>query len=378
MNPVKDYIKNKPLTLEISRNDSNRPNTKSTAQAESPLLYGVRPQDIGDGLFSFSKSLRHMNSIDEETLVLETPNIFRDRPFQLNPNDLANSMMKDFGSIKHLIGPNDSSLDINCLKDSIIRINAASEEPVVNAPAFEETCTNLKRFAKLFRALAKLFCGNRIEMEDYAMDTSQREILEAIIEKKFAKKGSRIMKSKSDAEMIEWINNMVQNPSSKRPEECYKFILTKAFKYLRKKFEKNQIEHRLPHEDFYEHYFGEISKSMDLPISHFHYPPNHTTAKKAQTFKIDFFKRLFQSEVFKVDALEFVHNHLWKEYKIKICKKLERFLSEREKKIIKDSAKEAAIIQELKNYLLNNRKCKLPWTLYDIKAAIEKLAALIE
>ena len=353
---------------------NSKPTNKNVSQlCESPLVFGQSFQlgaddSVGNRIF------RPMFSMDEDQLAVDMPAFITDRVSQLRPSDLASSMLI---SAPMRPGANDSLLAREYIKESILRIAAAGEDPIVNLSAFDELHTNLKRFAQLFRVLAKLFCGNRVEMDDYALDPMDREVLHAVVQKKFAKKAFRPTGRKSDDEAVEWINRAAQGGSSKRPEECYKFLLTKAFKSLRRRFERLKVEKKLPAEDFDAYYFGATAAELSLPLSFFHYPPVKSTAG-AQAFRVDFFKKLFRSARFREDALEFIHNTLWKEYKVKICKKLERLLSERERKIAKSPAAEAAVLQEFRLYLLNNRKCKLPWTIYDVKAAIEKLVLLID
>ena len=229
---------------------------------------------------------------------------------------------------------------------------------------------------KLYDLFVQIFSHGYINPEQYALTPFEEEILGCLLQRKFYQKLTPYELGLPVIEKIDRINEIIRGRSNKRPEECYKFVLTRANKYLKRQlsgFSDPETSEKI----FYEHYFGEIAKQMALPIEQFIYP---ITRKQIEVAKLNsnYFERIFKSEQFVCHVQHYLENLVYVEYREELRKKLKSFLSKYDVMFSRNKADVKAAERHLKEYLLKNKRCKLPWTLNEIKESISRFQSLVE
>lgn len=160
--------------------------------------------------------------------------------------------------------------------------------------------------------------------------------------------------------------------SPRRSEEKFKFIIKRIIKYLKKR-DKIKSEH-----EFYRLYFSDLSDRLGVPLNHFYDP--HNKLLKNQHFKslsTDYVMLLLKSELFLVELLFYLENHIIKDHiealdtKVaNLCRKWENTYE-----TLQDSQKPAEYIKQL---ILNTEKgSKLPWSVGEVKEAVELMRNII-
>jgi hypothetical protein len=202
------------------------------------------------------------------------------------------------------------------------------------------------------------------------------EILNSLLQRKYSKRLPLDEVDVSTERKLQVLNDIINSKSQKRPEECYKFVLTRVIKYLKKQIKDS---HDCPRdlEDFlYEQYFGETAKKMDLPITDFHYPLTGNRGK----FKLNsvYFDKIFKSEKFLIGANDYIQNILTDEYKMEIRKKIESLLIRWDLQLQEPNANHGEIEKHIREYLLKNKRCKLPWTMKEVNESIDRFLSLIK
>lgn len=230
---------------------------------------------------------------------------------------------------------------------------------------------------RLYEVFVHIFEKGYLEPEDYALEKSEEEVLNCLLQRKFF---LRLSQTELDGPLqakLDRINEIVRGRSNKRPEECYKFVLTRANKSLKRRVLASKEISEDSDKLFYEYYFAELTQSLGLPIEQFIYP---ITRKQIEVAKLNsaYFERIFKSPKFLKDLQWYLGNAIFEEYKEELKKKLRSFLGKYDIMLHKPNCDTDAIEKKLKEYLLKNKRCKLPWTLNEIKESIVRFQILIE
>ena len=249
-------------------------------------------------------------------------------------------------------------------------------EPLkINDPS-ERADQELSRLRNLYRVLQSVFIQGCVKTEEfYSLGEFDEELLNALLLRKFTKKlKSRELEMARD-QKLELINEIVSTKSHKRPEECYKFVLTRVIKYLKKALRDSNEIIKDVEDHFYEYYFSETSKQLNLPITDFHYP---LTGQKGK-FKLNslYFDKIFKSDKFLERVNFYINNILESEYKREIGKKLESLLLRWDQQLQDEGSNTEEVERTIKEYLLKNKRCKLPWTINEVEESIERFKNLI-
>lgn len=238
--------------------------------------------------------------------------------------------------------------------------------------------TELTLFQNLFFLCLKIFSGERIQQEDLVLSSTETVIFNCILQRKFSKKGKTSERNFCSMPKLSELEKVLASKNLKRPEECYKFIHTRVLKHLKRKFRSSFNIKKDLDRLFYTHYFHSVSTSFNLPIEKFVYPlastPEDTDRSlktERKTLNADYFRLLFSSRLFKKGFEDYTSHILLSECRADIIQKLERLLLKWEKQIKRFGA--AQTLEDIKLYLLNNKHCKLPWTLGEIENSIQKL-----
>lgn len=312
-------------------------------------------------------NLTHPNQID---IIDYEKNDIPQNKIEVNQNqNLTENEDLENDSLKYLGKP----VQQNCLKKLSLkkvcyRILADSGDIDVKS--------KIKYFSKLFISLKGIFIdGNFDEAMFETLSIFQKQILYYFIKRKFTPRFLKGFEKDDNSINYKKIRQMIVSEFPRRPEECYKFILTRLIKHLKKKIESEYETHK-PEEKLYHMYFNHVAVDLGLPISEFFYP---LAGKQVKTEYLNrkYFTRIFRSEAFVKEIELFCQYEIFqdfnKEFEIKVMRMLERW----EGLLIKNPAKVDEIKQSILNYVVFHKRCKLPWTLTDVKLAIEKMKILI-
>ena len=172
------------------------------------------------------------------------------------------------------------------------------------------------------------------------------------------------------------LNQIIQITLSKRPDECYKLTLTRGIKHLKKNLNVEGATFPVIDTLFYERYFGSTAQQLGLPLSAFHYPL--TGRQKVPRLNSNYFELIFKSNDFLESLLSYLESQLVADYSKVIGKKLATLLVRWEKLILSSVSPIASSENAIKDYIAKNKRCKLPWTIFEVKESIERLQALVK
>ena len=236
---------------------------------------------------------------------------------------------------------------------------------------------SLVKLKELFKVLNKVFNHKPIPVDEYVnLVPFEEELLNSMLQRKFMKK-LRVRDFELEADKkVDLINEIIQTKSHKRPEECYKFILTRVIKHLKKHLKSTGCANKDLEEQFYEVYFSATARELGLPITDFHYP---LTGNKGQ-FKLNakYFDRIFKSANFMERLYNYLEGMLERDYKIEIAKKLESLLMRWDNTLMEAGANAVNVENSIREYLLKNKRCKLPWTIHEVLESIERFRNLLK
>ena len=233
-------------------------------------------------------------------------------------------------------------------------------------------------FRRLYNVLVTLFSKGSISELDYDLDFFEEEILNCLLQRKYFQHLTVAELAQPITERIQKINEIVNSRSNKRPEECYKFILTRVLKFLKRKYFFSTGEGSANSErQFYEFFFSEVAGALDLPIECFIYPitRKHLDLSK---FNAAYFERIFRSERFLAELNSYMEEGLYSEYREELKQKLCSFLRKYETMLKKANSDQAGIQKRMKEYLLKNKRCKLPWSLNEINESVIRFHILLD
>ena len=173
------------------------------------------------------------------------------------------------------------------------------------------------------------------------------------------------------------LSRTIHLTSHKRPEECNKFIFTRVLRFLKKQM-RNRFNLGDEVEDkFYQYYFDEVAKKNNIPLEEYYYPLTRK-GKTKETLNVAYFTRIFESKRFVNDLIKYMSENLKEEYEEEIIQKLESILLKWDKKFNFDEMTNKKCLEEIKNYFIKNKRCKLPWNIDEVKEAVMRVHRLIE
>lgn len=226
--------------------------------------------------------------------------------------------------------------------------------------------------------ILKIFFREKIDEHDLRLNHRDFSILNSLLQRKFMK-AVDLESYKTDVnKMINIIENLINFSSNKRPEECHKFILSKAFKYLRKTFKPSEQNETESTAEFYEYYFSSAVKRLDLKISDFYFPSKSKSIKNPNSLNGEYFAKLFASDIFVVDLRNYMKNNLILEHKFEIKKKISKMLSRWDEVFKLNPGELERNLAIVKCEIVKNKKFKLPWTFSELSEAIFRINELID
>jgi len=165
----------------------------------------------------------------------------------------------------------------------------------------------------------------------------------------------------------------IKNQAGKRKaEECYKLVIKQTFKHLQRVFESdfNESLKNLPEskkiQAFYDYYFGPVARSKNIPIEIFYLPLSIDSKDvkcllaPAKTINNTYISTISKSKKFVTELFNYIDNRFITDYVMKSRNKLRRQLARWEAVYLTAICEDKAI-QSICEFIINNKKSKLPW-----------------
>ena len=239
-------------------------------------------------------------------------------------------------------------------------------------------------FSELSLILKKLFLGKLSCNEDIILSCEEMMVLSTIMIKKFDYEPpvANIYK------VLHLFNENLYR-AKKRAEECYKFIFKHAYKNLKRAYNDLQLEKQLSDnqpvsaQDFYNYYFGAVSRSQNIPLAHFYLPLtpdsycNKNDKLAPKTINMGYAQLISKSGHFMHDFLIYLNDKFINDYCQLINLKIDHMAVKWTEISISYNHSEKSIFF-ICDYIRTNKKCKLPWTVAEVKTAIEITTKMIE
>ena len=223
----------------------------------------------------------------------------------------------------------------------------------------------LNHLSTLSSVLKKFFKEEKVSPDELNLSYAEKVLLCGIVERKFGEKVSGDLPD----EMLSSLKDILSSEGNKRPEEYYKFAFKQIVKSMRKEF-RNQVKSRVRYRKdptekaFYLHYFEEICAKTGEQIDCFYQPRAGKNPLIPKTFNSTYIRRVGQSKPFMDDFRRHLNNLLSQSIHL-IDSKINRLV--RKLDLILDESLTPA--EEIVESVINNRKCKLPWTLTEVRKA---------
>lgn len=225
-------------------------------------------------------------------------------------------------------------------------------------------------FGSLLDLLKKHFKGKMIDEKDLSLSPHELDVLKSIITRKYKSKINVDVKSFFLKDKLLEIDQL---GSLKRPEENLKFVFKRCMKYLKERlraFDGQKLKKKEFDDYFYEYYFGDVCKKYNLPLDAIQNPCNSKGVKtKLKTVNTEYISNIAKSEKFMKDLIDYMHNNLTKDYESTIDSKINALVKRWDDTYEKAQEKTLSL-QDIIDYVLKNKKCKLPWTGKEISGAV--------
>lgn len=232
-------------------------------------------------------------------------------------------------------------------------------------------------FEKPSKMLYRAFTEGVIDAAEFESLTDfEQELIYYLVKRKFQSKSLRDPQETTERPSFARLTQILQLNCAKRPEECYKFVLTRVIKALKHRYEVECKTKARVEELLYEVYFRETAERLQIPLSDFHYPLTGTLKGK---FKLNsvYFARIFQSDSFVREIQAYCDVVLFPEYSKDIHRKLEALFSKWGEEILKAPDSTAEVQADILTYVKFNKRCKLPWTLDEVRESVDRFFKLM-
>lgn len=233
----------------------------------------------------------------------------------------------------------------------------------------------LTHFQNLNKLLILVFSGREISEADWCLSHLEAKILNSILQRKFASKmraeGIRI----DETDRCTFVNRLGKINTLKRPKDCYKMLLGRLFRILKRNFfEKNASSNQNMYL-FYQYYFGDTAKAERLPIQAYFYPferNNKFTSlfpKISHHLNFRYYERIFKSERFAKD-IRLVLNKVYADHFAELRFKFSTLLRKWERLFFSFDGDQEIVEKSILKYLQHNNRCKIPFTALEIRNSI--------
>jgi hypothetical protein len=130
---------------------------------------------------------------------------------------------------------------------------------------------------------------------------------------------------------------------------------------------------------FHEHYFASVAEQDQMPLESFYHPKNckGKSRNSPKTINACYIDNISRSRSFVSDFLGFLSTCLEAEYLDSITSKIDSLIQRWDDEYSHSKLKDLAV-EEICGYIEKNKKCKLPWTLKEVRDAINAVQKLFE
>ena len=228
----------------------------------------------------------------------------------------------------------------------------------------------------LYQLVQELFLEDRMTRSLYStLPLFEKRVLYYLVKRKFSVKFQEGFEL--DEITCEWpqVLKLSQMKSIRRPEECYKFVLTRVLKSLRKRTEQAKKEH-ITEATFYQLHFGEVAAKLGVPVSDFYFPLSGTNKGKAH-FNLSYFSKIFQSKSFVKEVEKYCRFQIFEDFKADFDKKVQAMVRRWNKLLLEQQEFVQYAQQSILKYIIYNRRCKLPWTRNEVEQAVSRIKQLM-
>lgn len=262
-------------------------------------------------------------------------------------------------------------------------------------------------FSNLYDVLiGLLFDEDILQTQLDRMSDNELELLRSfMLKKKMIKQSTELVITGEE------INRHRSNLSKKRVEENLKYVFKFCLKFLKVEFRNKNDSFRFRKEDleltnknlidlgFFIHYFGEIADNLGWPISKFFHPKVLTTydckkfanvldnyEERPKTINKEYVEAVCMSDAFMNDFKNYItdcylvgneYTGIVRESKECALEKVKLKLVQWSKLILAASDKKK-VISKIKGDLEDQNKCKLPWSVAEVRRAVEEAKKLLK
>ena len=206
----------------------------------------------------------------------------------------------------------------------------------------------------------------------------EMQILNVLLYKKFMKCLTSSELSAPFKQICVKLESIVSFSTSKRSEECYKYLLSKAVKYLKTENRSRFKVKRVALDKFYSFYFGEIALRENIPLEAFYFPSKSKKAKGSNTLNKKYFTTVFKSARFSAAVVDYINNKLVEDHAADVIKKIKQLVQKLRDTVNSETQGYSNDVGSLINRLMDSKQVKLPWTLAEVQEAALRVVELIE
>lgn len=233
------------------------------------------------------------------------------------------------------------------------------------------------RLNKLCAVIQRLFIQGDVVQEDYEnLSQFEKRLLYYLVKRKFVPKNLKDLEPDDNTCNYEKLKRVYITSNPRRPEECYKFVLTRVLKYLRRQFEAEDGCTN-PEVRLNDVFFRPVSEKFGIPMSDFNYPLAGNQKGKFH-FNFLYFSKIFKSDAFLQKIFEYTKEDIFIDFQKDLNKKVAALTHKWERILSNDLAFVDYAQMSILRYVIFNKRCKLPWTQVDVTNAIERVKDLIQ
>lgn len=233
-----------------------------------------------------------------------------------------------------------------------------------------------KDIDNLFSILCNIFTSKQ-DFKNKDLSLPGFCILNAILFKKFSKYLNIDDMRLSFQSIENKLQSIIPFSASKRPEECYKYILSKVKKHLKTRFKCQFKVKKIQWNKFYDYYFGETARKNNIPLESFYFP-NKSKKLAKNSLNSSFFSLIFKSANFTNALKTYIDRELVRDHKKDVYKKLNKFIDKLQTLLVDCKSLNWLDARSLSNEIFKSAQLILPWTLFEVQEAALRVNELIE
>lgn len=234
----------------------------------------------------------------------------------------------------------------------------------------------LRNFSRLCELCTKIFTEEPVTAEEVALSTRERTLFNALLKRKFGKGVTRAQLRADPAQLVQATLRVCAKKHNKRPEECYKFVLSRVFKTLKARFaEAQQVSGLGDGEAFYKYYFEELCADGSAQLADFFVRSKNAEAKTPIKVSVRYIRLVAHSDQLRRDVEFLFEREFLEQCRREVARKLAKLFRKLEK-WIHEGSEEALSWARVAAYITSDRFCKLPWTTLEARHALLRFSSV--